>query len=494
MKAFFNNVAWHYDIVHEATFFSQLSQWSCLSHRQLKEAPDSLPVTLRSFPALLFQVLAQSLLFQPTQYDERLDDLKYTADMKLSDRAAEYSEAGYRLASLFRKNELTLTTVQAEFMRACFEKTTGAVKESWHTLGVAIRDAQELGLHQTEPEPTPDRRAGLLSDRALGCKVWLILHLWDAHMAIVLGRPMSTRMKPADVALPTAHGSGSSAPSPPQPYDIILCGYHTAYKFLQDIHDLEKEEDCRLHVENIHEQLLNNIANLPAWATTHRPRQDEPPWLSVALETMLTNVYFVLFALHRPFIFAEPSSRGRAFHSAIQILESQARLFDRTEPLQYKAFSLVFATFDALVLVTAVHIRFPNEFKEHLPLTKRNLEWGLNRLEVLQTTNNLAGAALGVVQQLYHKMLAVVPPVQSLLLPDRSTESGEAANEVETWEAETLDDTWGDDFQFDMGNMLPPQPLNELLCHGFPTSHPPGQAEPFCAMNQPYWQFPNNEE
>lgn len=47
--------------------------------------------------------------------------------MELSDRAADYSDAGYRLASSFRKSELTLTIIQAELMQACFEKTIGKV-------------------------------------------------------------------------------------------------------------------------------------------------------------------------------------------------------------------------------------------------------------------------------------------------------------------------------------------------------------------------------
>lgn len=122
VQAFFRNVAWHYDIVDEATFTNQLFHWRCLSHKQLKNAPDSLPASLRAFPALLFQVLAQALLFQPTQHDRSLDDLKYAADMELSDRAADYSDAGHRLASSFSKHEVTLTIVQAELMRACFQK------------------------------------------------------------------------------------------------------------------------------------------------------------------------------------------------------------------------------------------------------------------------------------------------------------------------------------------------------------------------------------
>ncbi|KAF5574471.1 uncharacterized protein FSUBG_14047 [Fusarium subglutinans] len=431
VQDFYKNVAWHYDIVDQTTLFNQLAQWRCLTHDQFKRGPDALPASLRSFPALLFQVLAQALLLQPAQHNESLNDLK--------------------------KSEATLTGVQAELMRACFEKTTGAVIEAWHTLGTAIRDAQELGLHLIEPEPTTYPRTQESSDRELGRNVWLVLHLWDAHMGIVLGRPLSTRMSPNNVALPMSSRDSSGKQRPPQPRDVILCGYHTAYKFLQDIHDLDKVDDWRVPVEKIHETILTKIANLPAWATAQRSRQGEPPWLSAALETMMTNVHFVVFSLHRPFIFAEPSNRHEAFDAAIQILESQGRLFDQTEPLQYKAFSLVFATFDAMVLVAAVHIRFPNEQRGQFAVTKRNLELGIGRLKCLQARNNaLASSALSIIERLYRKVLAVVHP-------EEPSQGNTDPISVNMMGPESVEMNWDAILQPGLGDVLAPQPMNELL-------------------------------
>lgn len=467
VRDFFQNVAWHYDIVDESTFTSQLSEWSRLTHHQFKQGPDAIPASLRCFPTLLFQVLAQALLFQPTQYDECLDDLKYTADMDLSDRAADYCDAGHRLASSFGKDDLTITIVQAELMRACFEKTTGAVTEAWHTLGVAIRDAQELGLHLIEPGPTVYVRDQRPSDGELGRNLWLILHLWDAHMATVLGRPMSTRMNTNDVPLPMSSRRSSSVPGSPTPRDVMLCGYHTAYKYLQDVHDLEKVKDWHVPVETIHESITTNIANLPAWASALRSRQDEPVWLSMALEEMYTNIQFVIFALHRPFVFAHPESRFRALKSATQILESQARLFEQTPPLQYRAFSWVFSTFDAMVLIAAMHIHFSHELQEQLPVTKRNMEWGLSRLNCLQAQkNHLASAAFNSIQRLYQRMLAVVTPMRALDTFYQGAETGNFPTEAEMSQV-----NWENILQLDLGDVLPPQPLNDLLHSGAYFSH-----------------------
>ncbi|KAK4502628.1 hypothetical protein PRZ48_006054 [Zasmidium cellare] len=475
VQSFFQNVAWHYDIVDEATFTNQLFHWRCLTHQQLQCAPDSLPTNLRSFPALLFQVLAQALLFQPRDHDETLDELKYAANMELSDRAADYSDAGHRLVSSFVKSEITLTTVQAELMRACFEKTTGAVTEAWHTLGTAIRDAQELGLHRLKPEPTLYLR-NESPERDQGCKLWMMLHFWDAHMAIVLGRPTSTRMDPKTVPLPALCDSNR----PPQPRDVILCGYHTAHKFLQDIHDLESMDDCSLVVQEIHEDLLNNIATLPRWASPQRLRQGEPHWLSMALEVMFSEIHFVLFALHRPFVFVDSTNRTNAVYAATQILESQRRLFDLSEPLQYRAFTFVFSTFDAMVLIAAVHIRFPDEFVEQLPATIANFEEVLTRFEILQASNKLAGPAFKVLQRLYGKMLVITTPPQSSQ-PSSGSEEGDIFSGMGP---ETIDIDWNDMMPPDFANVLCPQPLNELMWNGESTTHLALQPEPVFGVDQ----------
>lgn len=487
VHSFFENVAWHYDIVDETTFRNQLFQWSSLSSEQMTRVSDSLPIDVQSFPSLLFQVLAQSLLFQPIQYDESLNDLKYAADMELSDRAADYSNAGHQLAALLAKSELTILTVQAALMQACFEKTTGAVLKAWHTLGSAISDARKLGLHLLETEPSLSSSAEKLSNSELGRNLWFNLHLWDAHMAVVLGRPMRTRLDASSVPLPLSRGCGYEKPKLPHPRDVILCGYHTAYRFLQNIQDLESREDHPTLVESIHNTILTNIANLPAWASTQRQREGEPPWLSAALETMLTNVYFVLFALHRPFIFTESSSRGRAFHSAMEILQSQVRLFDQTEPLQYMAFSLVYTTFDAMVLIAALHLRFTDEFMDQLPTTNRNLQWGLNRLDILQTKNKVAGAAFKAIHRLYQRLLAAY----STPTP-RQFESHTESSTVVGSEADMPQNYWDGIQQSGVEDVLFPRPLTELLCNQFYEVLPEGQINTLDDLSQLQFEFDDN--
>ncbi|KXH68481.1 hypothetical protein CSAL01_12290 [Colletotrichum salicis] len=246
----------------------------------LSSSPENLSVSTRAFPALLLQVLALALQFHPDQNDEALEGLKYAPDIDFTDLAADYSDVGHQIVSMLGSKDISLTKGQAELMEAFFEKSIGSVIESWHTLGRAIRDAQKLGLHRTFP---------------LERKLWLVLHLWDAHMAVVLSSPIASKLGSNFVP-----STSLIATSPPQgfddvtisPFDFIVCGYYAAYKYLQDIHDLEIEnKGAQEAVQNIHNAVINNISKLPAWAASSSPALDgKYPWLPAARETLITEV------------------------------------------------------------------------------------------------------------------------------------------------------------------------------------------------------------
>ncbi|KAM0324581.1 hypothetical protein ACHAQA_007967 [Verticillium albo-atrum] len=307
---------------------------------------------------------------------------------------------------------MPLSKVQAGLMKACFEKSTGSVIESWHTLGSTIRDAQELGLHRFRPCDANKVSQDDIQPREaeLRRKLWLVLHLWDAHMAVVLGRPMATKLDPRIVSS-TSPLTGSSPQSQSgvtlSPFEIILCGYHAAFKYLGDIHDLEvTDKNAQETVKKIHDEVVSNIARLPAWATSPSPRLDSKYlWLPIARETLISEVYFVLLALHRPFMSSLPTSRMEALKAALQILESQNRLFTQAGPHVHMSFTLVFATFDAMVVVVATYLNFPDDYPDLLPASMNCMEWGLARLDAMRSRNTMAGVAYDVVQGLYLKLL-----------------------------------------------------------------------------------------
>ncbi|KXH32573.1 hypothetical protein CNYM01_11477 [Colletotrichum nymphaeae SA-01] len=375
--------------------------------------PENLSISIRAFPALLLEVLALALQFHPDGNDEALQGLKYAPDIDFADLAADYSNVGHQIMYMLGSKDISLNKIQAGLMEAFFEKSIGSVIEAWHTLGRTIRDAQELGLHrrrvwETSPPAENVMQAPMFS---LERKLWFVLHLWDAHMAIVLGRPMTTRLDSSCVS-----STSLTAASPPMsledvaitPFEFMVCGYHTAYKYLQEIHDLDiKNKDAQEAVQKIHSAVISNISRLPAWATVASPVLDSRyPWLPAARETLITEVYFVLLALHRPFVSSLSSSRVEAHMAALKMLASQNRLFEHAGALLYRGFALVFSTFDAMVLVAATYIRAPDDAQHLLAESVNRLEWGLARLDAMRSRNVMAGYAYDVVRVLFRKMLS----------------------------------------------------------------------------------------
>ncbi|EQK99721.1 transcription factor Cys6 [Ophiocordyceps sinensis CO18] len=196
VRGFFVDVAWHYHVVDKGPFEEQLASWYRVSYTALNHGPMSMPPETRLFPALLFQVLAQALLSQPLCSNDALNDLKYAPEMTYSDLAVEYSDAGNTIMAMLGSRDSNMVKVRAGLLRASFQKSTGSVIEAWHSLGSTIRDAQEMGLHRigTGPDDLAMGPLEQLQELESRRKMWLVLHLWDAHMAVVLGRPMSTKL------------------------------------------------------------------------------------------------------------------------------------------------------------------------------------------------------------------------------------------------------------------------------------------------------------
>lgn len=476
MSFFFTELSWQYEIVDEDIFRRYLHSWDQVPYAVRNQPFELLQIGLRHFPALLFQLLAQALLFQPMQYDEGLQDLCHAPDMDLADVASEFSDAGRQISALFGPCEVSLPKVQAGLLRACFLKTTGSVVGAWHTLGQTIRNAQELGLHRlTDADEicvgqSQEQKA---QEARVGRKLWLVLHLWDGHMAVVLDRPMATKLDPesaprADIKPNQIRASNELVPI--TSFNMTLCGYHTAYKFLQEIHHLNSAaaDDVGDRVATIHAAIMANLDVIPAWAQLNPQYfDDEHPWLQAARETLYTEVHFTLLALHRPFIFQRPPSRAQAFQAATCILESQRRLFGLIEPKYYPSFTLVFASFDAVVIVAATHLLFPNESREQIQPSLERLQWALDQFYAMRGRNRLAETAYSVTKAMYGKVFncasASQPPI-----PEQIGDSGASGGGSEERTADAFSIFSPDGVQKiaappGLQGISPPQPLRDLV-------------------------------
>jgi hypothetical protein len=419
VQTFFSRINWQYDLLDETSFKERLEAWGRISYSDLQTSFGGLAQETLVFPALLFQVLAHALLFHPP-HDEMINSLMTMAGMTFHDLGAEYSDTGAEFLALLGKKNIKIAMVQAGLLRASFLKSSGKVVEAWHALGTTIRDAQDIGLHtgrivseQSPVEPKRERQNVSL----VGHKVWVVLHIWDVHMAVVLGRPISTDLQ-IDRFSETIEDNErredlfahwQTETELPRPFDIILAGYNVAYRYFKDIHQMEhngaNSQDYPL-VERIHAAIKNDIKLLPSWCRLENPdtKFDRLEWLPVARKGLFSLIHLVLLALHRPFIFSVVNSRTEAVKAGIYILNSQEWIFQQSEPHQRKVFNPVYASFDAIVLISARWLVFPNEDDEKRTECIKVVERGIQMLDIIGQSNSMAKSAHGVACSLYHRL------------------------------------------------------------------------------------------
>ena len=447
---YFQEVNLHYYPLDEGIFRELLQSWNGLSFQTLNKGPLELSGDLQFFPGLLFQILALALQFQPPDYDPNLESLKYAAAMSLDDLAADYSDSGSQILCLLGKRNTTLVAVQAGFLRTQFMKNCGLVPESWHNLSQTIRDAQEIGLHKEifdyrrKPETSPEEVLENLWFEQLRRRLWMLLSMWDIHMAVVLGRPTTIDSRdgkpdfPIDAPIPANRREVAPAPrtehDPPTPLTMLLWNIEITTP-LWDIFNLEKEDPRQNNiakVEKMH-KLLNQIAmHCPPFFRYQNPdttfdHLPECSWLPAARQYFKSTTNFTVMALHRPYIFTNPSSRTAALKAGLEILRAQRAYFDLIRVNHYKMFALVLNTFDAIVLCAAIFILHPCENGEDLDDVLQHFQFCKERFETMSSRNTMANGALMVLKAIEVRLKRALNqakcPVNPLLTPAPSSTS-----------------------------------------------------------------------
>ncbi|KAF2013336.1 hypothetical protein BU24DRAFT_349594 [Aaosphaeria arxii CBS 175.79] len=505
VQHFFSDINWHYDVIDEITFRQQLENWRSIPYSAHSNAISVLPADVLAFPSLLFQLMAHALLHQPVADGtcSRLESLKYASEMTFVDLACDFSEAGFSTLETIGKNEVTVVAVQSGILRASLLKNTGNVIEAWHVLGTAIRDAQEIGLHAESTSQTPSASIDAQWDKEMRRKIWFVLHNWDIHMAVVLGRPITTMMATGnalDLPDDLAQRESGTLPrkrtshDPPTPSSIIHIGYDVAYRYFPQVHGLENRgariEDYNI-VRETHAAIVKNMDRVPLWCRHEDPdtQFDEFPschWLPAARQALTSGIYFVLLSLHRPYIFSVAESRTVALKAALNILTVQRRLFHLSEPQQYISFNMVYPMFDAMVISLATVVLFPNENLDIVSELVQNVRWGIDVLNKIGEHNAMARSAYSIVKKLFSRLKQSGP--HAIQHSSHTSESVTEWSSTETadlgWASTSLDGAptvsnvdaelpsptyQGTDLGalnphgFHFETLLPPQPVHDLF-------------------------------
>lgn len=176
VEVFFDDVNWQYFILEKQYFDSLLICWygtqvetlplPHLSHEELLRELDY-------FPALLLQVLGLAIQFLPL--NSPVWEFLSQSDMALCQK---YSDIGAELMMHIQKENVALTTVQADFLRASWLKNIGKGVEAWRSIGNAIRlsCSQLIPLFaKTDKQQGPHKSSSFIVTRIPTNKVRVLL-------------------------------------------------------------------------------------------------------------------------------------------------------------------------------------------------------------------------------------------------------------------------------------------------------------------------------
>ncbi|RMZ75318.1 hypothetical protein DV737_g5345, partial [Chaetothyriales sp. CBS 132003] len=278
-----------------------------------------------------------------------------------------------------------------------------------------------MGLHAKVASQSTSASIDAQWDEEMKRRIWFVLHNWDIHMAVVLGRPITTMMVAGNALYPPDDHAKREIETPPRkrtdqdaptPSSVIQVGYDVAYRYFPRVHGLEnrgaRREDYNI-VRETQAAIVENMDRVPLWCRHEDPDThfDEFPgchWLPAARQALTSGIYFVLLSLHRPYIFSVAESRTEALKAALKILTVQKRLFHLSQPQQYISFNMVYPLFDAMVISLATVVLFPNENLDLLSELVQNMRWGIDMLSKIGEHNAMARSAYGIVKKLFSRL------------------------------------------------------------------------------------------
>ncbi|KAF5005867.1 hypothetical protein FDECE_7725 [Fusarium decemcellulare] len=346
VQNFLNNVNFHYYIIYPPSFLEQYQQW-------WSARADNRPLSVQ-WTCLLLMVCACA-----SQYTDL--DLQRKLEVDLGDtiqRLTElYHEAARELGSTIPIGYSHLINVQ-QLLHSCYWfKSEARFVECWHVLNSAIREAQELSMHQeSKADSVPE------FELEIRRRVWCVLDTWDWQISALLGRPMIIDRADCEVGLPnlglegTQHsplthmkmqsslirqlfgrfGLTKNVVSPPdvQEYQGIIEAWIKTFPPPFDVHNPDKslDESC-------------------PWIVLHRH------YIRTMAFSMLLDPIRVFLA--KPFNIrssdAELKIRSDGIDYCLELMVSLRGFFDHVYPRDAKFHFVLFCIFDtSTVLCSAV--------------------------------------------------------------------------------------------------------------------------------------------
>ncbi|WAO83982.1 Zn(2)-C6 fungal-type domain-containing protein [Fusarium falciforme] len=346
VQNFLNNVNFHYYIIYPPSFLEQYQQWWIARG-------DNRPLSVQ-WTALLLMVCACA-----SQYTDI--DLQRKLEVDLGDTiqrlTEQYHEAARELGSTIPIGYSHITNVQ-QLLHSCYWfKSEARFVECWHVLNSAIREAQELSIHQeSKADPVPE------FELEIRRRVWCVMDTWDWQISALLGRPMIIDRADCEVGLPNLGLEGMQhSPLTHMKMQSSLI------RQLFGRFGLTKNVVAPADVQEYQNIIEAWIKDFPPPFNVHNPDKAldaSCPWIVLHRHYLRTMAFSMLLDpirafLARPFTIrsseAELQIRSDGIDYCLELMVSLRGFFDHVYPRDAKFHFVLFCIFDtSTVLCSAV--------------------------------------------------------------------------------------------------------------------------------------------
>ncbi|KAL6231406.1 hypothetical protein BDW75DRAFT_220307 [Aspergillus navahoensis] len=410
---FLNHTNYQYYALYPPAFMRDYGDWWSAKASGLPLSP--------VFTCLVLRVCACAVPYLDDSLRQRLESELGTSVEHLS---MHYHNAARQLSNTIGPGRGGLTQVQQLFLTAQWFKTEAMFVESWHALGTAIHEAQELGMHRSSSSPSPSD-----FDREMRRRFWCILYAWDWQMSLLLSRPFIINSNCCVFEWPNLRlEADDSRPETPSPitHMVLQCQLGLSISRLPGAMSGTLSPTQAMTIQQETEKWFESFPAAYYLSSPDMPRDDTPNFVKLHRFQLHVIGYMVMLmplkqtltkhiTTESPSI--EKSLRTTAVEIAFKLLKSCDDLLTHILPLNAKFHFAPFLMFDtaALLCSAVIHDRdgtLPQRERIHEVISKTLAELG--KLSERAKTGMICYTAL-------KKLFACLP------LGSKGTASGDSA-------------------------------------------------------------------
>ncbi|KAF5548286.1 hypothetical protein FMEXI_4850 [Fusarium mexicanum] len=208
------------------------------------------------------------------------------------DVSKAYHDAGTRLAEAIPAGSYHLMNLQWKVLSICWFKGEAKFTEAWHTIGLAVQEAYELGLHKSRHRARQDIEV------QIGRRAWRVLYCWNWQLSSILGRPFIMNDIDSELEQPDLE---ASAPTPTLHTKLqyqLISSLARRWQTPQNINSATKVREYKAMVEH-------HVSSFPAVFSLSNPdtsKDTEWPWVVTHRYYVQTMAYFMILQPYKAYL------------------------------------------------------------------------------------------------------------------------------------------------------------------------------------------------